>query len=132
MARKKNYTVGFGKPPKQHQFKKGQSGNPKGRPPGTKNFETELREVLDSPITVNRDGRTQTISVKKAALLKLSERSLSGNVPAMRVLIDLIRSAEAQTMEEVASDLSRDDAQILEQFANRIRQQSYKEKIDEE
>ena len=34
------YAVGWGKPPRHTRFKKGQSGNPKGRPPGSKNMNT--------------------------------------------------------------------------------------------
>ena len=32
MAKKKDYEVGYGRPPKKSQFRKGQSGNPSGRP----------------------------------------------------------------------------------------------------
>ena len=47
---KKDYEVGYGKPPKSGQFKPGQSGNPKGRPKGAKNFKTELATVLANMI----------------------------------------------------------------------------------
>ena len=40
------YDVGYKKPPKRTQFKPGQSGNPRGRPKGTKNLKTDLAEAL--------------------------------------------------------------------------------------
>ena len=46
--------IGFGNPPKKSQFKKGQSGNPSGRPKGTRNFGTHLDEVLNTPITITK------------------------------------------------------------------------------
>lgn len=42
--------VGYGRPPQEHQFKRGQSGNPKGRPKGSKNESTILREILEHKI----------------------------------------------------------------------------------
>ena len=38
--------VGYKKPPREHQFKPGQSGNPSGRPPGTRNRRTIAAEML--------------------------------------------------------------------------------------
>ncbi len=42
--------VGYKNPPVASQFKKGMSGDPKGRPRGRRSFETELREVLDAKV----------------------------------------------------------------------------------
>jgi hypothetical protein len=53
-----DYDVGYRKPPKDHQFPKGQSGNPGGRRPKEKKMEVvDIAEVLERPVTV-RIGKT--------------------------------------------------------------------------
>jgi hypothetical protein len=56
------YKVGFGKPPKAGQFKKGKSGNPRGRPRGSCNLATDLNAELSEQITVREDGRSKRVS----------------------------------------------------------------------
>jgi hypothetical protein len=55
--------VGYKRPPREHQFRPGRSGNPSGRPKGARNFKSELREELSELITV-RDGERE-IQVSK-------------------------------------------------------------------
>jgi hypothetical protein len=52
----RDYDVGYRKPPREHQFKPGQSGNPKGRPRGSKSFTTLLVEELGTKITIQENG----------------------------------------------------------------------------
>ena len=47
-----DYDVGYGKPPRHTRFKKGQSGNPRGRPSGSKNLATVLSEALNELVIV--------------------------------------------------------------------------------
>lgn len=53
---KKDYEVGYGKPPKRTRFKKGQSGNPKGRPKGAKGFTASLKREMESKVTALSEG----------------------------------------------------------------------------
>lgn len=121
MSHDDDYDVGYGKPPKHSQFKPGESGNPKGRPKGTRNLKTEIREVMQSTVTVTQDGQRKKISTRKAVVLRLTEKALSGNVQATRVLLDLIRNYDEEEVADVAEELSADDAAILEMFAEKIR-----------
>lgn len=58
--------VGYGKPPRTHQFKPGQSGNPKGRPKGAKSEATILYELLHRKIPIREGGKTRKVTVLEA------------------------------------------------------------------
>ena len=56
-AAKGDYEVGYCKPPRGAGFKKGQSGNPRGRPPHSKNLSTLLNDTLNELVTITENGR---------------------------------------------------------------------------
>ena len=89
-----------------------------------RNFVTELKEVLNSKVSITRDGKKQSISVKRATILKLAEKGLSGNVPAIKFLLELIQSYEESDINDVVESMSSDDADILERFTQKIRHQA--------
>src|SRR2546429_33335 len=65
------YDVGYSKPPKETQFVKGQSGNKKGRPKGSKNLGTILYEAGRQLVDVTEKGRTRKISKLEVIVIKL-------------------------------------------------------------
>ena len=56
-----DYEVGFGKPPKEHQYPKGTSGNLKGRPKGARSLKTDLLEELGETMKVREGDRERRI-----------------------------------------------------------------------
>ena len=110
----RDHEVGYRKPPTHSQFKKGQSGNPKGRPKGSRNFSTDLKEMLEEPIRITHHGKTKTLSTQHAALMRLREKALSGNVRALDQLIELARLYNDEELAEAAIRLDATDAEILE------------------
>jgi hypothetical protein len=63
-----NYPIGYKKPPRDTQFKPGQSGNAKGRPIGIKNFATVIEKELRTSIEVTENGKRKRISKREAVV----------------------------------------------------------------
>jgi hypothetical protein len=110
--------VGYKRPPRAHQFRPGQSGNPSGRPKGMRNFKSELREELSELITV-RDGEREIQVSKQRALIKsLVAAAIDGNQrAAASVLAMCVRMlADADEDEDIESV---GDCEIVEAFTKR-------------
>jgi hypothetical protein len=116
-----NYEVGYGKPPAHTRFKPGQSGNPKGRPKGTKNLATDLSEELREKIIVTEGGKSRETTKQRAIVKTAVARALKGDMRAITVLIKQIEGMEQTTDNETQNEfLSRDDEQILENFRRHL------------
>lgn len=84
------YEVGYGKPPVATRFKRGQSGNPKGRPKGTLNVATTLERELNQRVTIKENGQSRTITKFEAAIKQLVNKAASGDARAIQFLINLL------------------------------------------
>jgi hypothetical protein len=72
-----DYEVGYKKPPKHSQFKKGQSGNPRGRPRGSKNFSTKLREAADEKVSITeKNGKRRKVSLEEVAIKRFLRKAI--------------------------------------------------------
>lgn len=86
------YEVGYGKPPKQAQFKKGQSGNPNGRPKAAKMRKpvgTVVRRLLSEEVKVLVNGKKRKMTKLEAAVETLFAMVRKGNLGAIKLLINL-------------------------------------------
>lgn len=86
----KDYEVGYRKPPKHTRFKKGQSGNPKGRPKGHKNISTIMKDLMDRPVTIKQNGQERRVPFSEAFVHRLAGRSLDGSPRDMIALMKAI------------------------------------------
>lgn len=89
------YKVGYGKPPREHQFKKGVCPNPAGR--GKRKQETigsVARGMLDIPQGVPLRGRVVQMSRQELILRGLVRSAANGDVGSANQILDLIDQAE--------------------------------------
>ena len=109
-----DYTVGYGKPPQEHRFKPGQSGNPNGRPRGAKSVDQVFREVVDQQVDIKVRGATRRVSIFEAVFHKTAEAALQGNLRAMQILLDHSDYLnDHTTISEAPSDQEVIDAWLL-------------------
>jgi Family of unknown function (DUF5681) len=96
-----DYEVGYGKPPWHSRFQKGQSGNPRGRPRGSKNSTTLMMEALQELVSVNENGRRKKITKQEAIIKQIVNKAASGDYRSIQFLllnqIPLIEAALASS-----------------------------------
>ncbi len=115
----KDYEIGYGKPPREHQFKSGHSGNPKGRPKLAKDFKTDLAEELEEVIEVNEFGKKKATTKQRAYIKRVVAGALSGNTTFTRILAQLIAKYGKEAEIEADDELSADDKEIITMFMKR-------------
>lgn len=97
------YPVGYGKPPASTRFKRGQSGNPNGRPKGTLNIATVLAKALREQVVINEGGKRRVVTKLEAAAKQLVNKAASGDLSALRQLFGLALMAEERSVAAAAS-----------------------------
>jgi hypothetical protein len=121
---KRDYEVGYGRPPRHTRFQKGQCGNPKGRPGGAKNLSTLLSEALNELVMVAENGGRRKISKRQAISKQLVNQSLKGDWRAAKLLFDILQEIERRSEPEPsASSFSAADEQVIAQLKARLRGQ---------
>lgn len=101
--------IGYGRPPKKYQFKKGQSGNPGGRPRGSKTADDAVIENLRKRVPARINGRPITTNVQDAVIKAQVKKALAGDTRAAKFLMDLNDQAEKRKyyMETAADYLNK-------------------------
>lgn len=108
-----SYDVGYKKPPVKTRFKKGKSGNPSGRPKGSKNkkpfypmqggnlheFQKQVVDAGYEDIQVIKDGKPVSMSKIDAVLAQLYNQAMKGHIGASKILLEwTLKSMESLQM----------------------------------
>ncbi len=110
-----NYEVGYGKPPKDSQFKPGQSGNPNGRPKGMPIPGRTFFDSLQEPVVVTVNGKRQKLSISAALHKKVAQKILEGDKQILKLALTLESKqfqARRERMDRIAAALEEEDMKM--------------------
>ncbi|MFN2098754.1 DUF5681 domain-containing protein [Altererythrobacter sp. MF3-039] len=93
--------IGYGNPPASTRFKKGQSGNPRGRPK-KRHREMPYDAVLGQMVTIRENGKEKRVTAAEAFLLQLTRKGLAGDSAAARASLEAIEAARAKRTDTAA------------------------------
>lgn len=117
----RSYRVGYGRPPQHSQFKKGQSGNSRGRKKGRRNLRDVVVATLDERVWVREGESRRKISKTEALVRTTVNRAIAGDQKAASLLMALMRvtnlASEPAEGPSTAA-LSQEDESILADFLN--------------
>lgn len=115
-ARPADYEVGYRRPPRQHQFKTGQSGNPRGRPKGVRSEADILTKLLNKKIPILDHGRTRHISVLEAIYHRIAQNGLKGGDTKSANFLLTRLAAVAQGNSGETPEMNEDDRIVLDTY----------------
>jgi Family of unknown function (DUF5681) len=119
----RDYEVGYGKPPRHTRFKKGRSGNPKGRPRGAKNLSTLLSDALSQPVIVAENGRRRKITKREAIITQLVNKSAKADLKATQIVLAMLQDIERRADPGIVetAPFTEADQQIIRRIQARLR-----------
>ena len=91
--------VGYGRPPVHSRFKKGNSGNPRGRQNGHRNFATQFIDAVNETVPVTREGRDVRVTKLQATILAMVDKGAQGDPRAMVEVLDRVADLETRAEE---------------------------------
>jgi hypothetical protein len=113
----KPHAVGYKCPPKDRQFRRGQSGNLNGRPQGARNFKTDLREELSESISIREGSRDISITKQRALIKRLVGSAIDGDTRSIATLMSFCARAFGDDNDD--QQQAPEDREIVQAFARR-------------
>lgn len=119
------HEIGYGKTPEKGKFEPGQSGNPKGRPKGSKGLKTILNDALGQKIVSRANGKEKKITTREGIIMRLVKKALDGDHNAIKLIMARDEDFELRTLAEDGAqstdeNSSEIDDEILKEFERQI------------
>lgn len=81
--------VGYCRPPTHTRFKQGQSGNPRGRPKGSRSLTAIIQDELSTKATVRDGGRERRLQKRQIVARRLVNSAVGGDLKSIDKLVKL-------------------------------------------
>jgi hypothetical protein len=94
-----DYEIGYGRPPKSGQLKKGTSGNPSGRPKKPLDFLSALLREANSEVPITEKGKRKVVKMIEIVAKQVMTKAATGEIQAQRLLYKLLQQAQKRAAE---------------------------------
>lgn len=112
-----DYEVGYRRPPKGSRFIAGRSGNPRGRPKGSRTIGAVLQALMSAKVNVTEHGRTRRITRLEVMLLQLANDATRGDPRALKLILDVAdRYARPAEEADRSEEMTSEDLEILADY----------------
>lgn len=119
-ARDSTYEVGYGKPPKANQFRKGRTGNPRGKRQGEENTLSAFKRIVSRRVKINDGEKDRTITLAEAVILKNYNAAVQKNPFAMSNIFRLAEDAgefiDYTDAKQVGMPIAMPEKMTMEEF----------------
>lgn len=113
-------TVGYRRPPKQHQFKPGQSGNPKGRPKGTPTLQEVMTREATKLIKIKQGDNVVSVPKLEALARRVFNKALEGDLAAARMIFQLAAVPNDPATAESAESFALPGDDVIQRMLKRF------------
>ena len=127
MARSARGSGGDRQPPRDTRFKKGQSGNPSGRPKKVSSFKTDLAAELQEKLVLVENGKQRRVSKQKAFAKTLIAAAIQKDIRAVNALLACMRFFGVGSEEVVTEAADVSDLDLLENYLTQQRKKQARE-----
>lgn len=124
---KEKYSVGYGRPPSANRFKPGRSGNPKGRPKGSRNLRASLEKILTDLIPVRQGNRVRRVTRLEAVLMTTLDKALRGDHKSIMVIQNIakvLNLMDHRPLKLIVDDVSHFTDEELDEFERLLKKAS--------